>query len=196
MKVIKLFSASGLFLGACGIIIDPVITLLHSKKLRDDGGAQLSVCEVLNADAKGRPTFAVAQTLFSMAVGFSAVTIYEKKYVTIAIWAYINVLLELVSYGTPYSDHQLLHVGMNCITYTSALVMNLYTVVTLKDRGAKKWPRQFYVAAIIFAGLHFFLVGSDAIFLWSKNYYSFFILEMTGLYSYCMVQILFCNFIS
>ena len=192
MTIFKLLEASCLIIGACGIVLDPVITLVHSKKLPDDGGPQLSVCEVLYADAGGRPTFAVAQTLFSLTVAFSAVTAYEKKYLTIAIWIYINVLLELISYGTPYSGHQILHVGMNIIAYTSAFFMNVYTAAIVKSHR-KKWLRRVHVAAIIFAGAHLLLVGSDAVYAWSKDYYSFFVLEMTGLYSYCILQIIFIN---
>jgi hypothetical protein len=188
MKIVKILKASCLIIGACGIVLDPVITLVHSKRLPDDGGPQLTVCEVLYADAGGRPTFAVAQTLFSLTVAFSAVTAYENKYLTIAIWIYINVLLELISYGTPYSGHQILHVGMNIIAYTSAFFMNVYTAAIVKSK-------RIHVAAIILAGAHLLLVGSDAVYAWSKNYYSFFVLEMTGLYSYCILQIIFIHLV-
>lgn len=187
-------TASCLIIGALGILLDPVITLLHSKKLPDDGGPQLSVCEVLYADAGGRPTFAVAQTLFSATVAFSAVTTYEKKYSSIAVWVYINFFLEITSYGTPYSGHQIFHVGMNIIAYTSAFFMNVYAA-SIVESYSKKWLRTVHIAAIVFAGAHLVLVGTDAVYVWSKNYYSFFVLEMTGLYSYCILQIVFIKLI-
>ena len=175
-------------IGGAGILFDPWVTLLTSRRLDDDGGAQLTICEIMYNNAQGRPSFAVFQTLFASSVTFNALRWIQDS--TVAQWATVSLFIELFAYSTPYmnSPGKMQMISL-IINYLNILLLNFIDVQKMRESETQTLRTPILAMASIIT----VLVGIDSLETtnFTKQYHLYFALEWIGLVAYVVVQLYF-----
>ena len=177
-----------LWVGGVGLLLDPLVSLYTSKRLDDDGGNQLTICEIMYNNAQGRSSFAVFQTLFACAAMFSALRYLGNTRDALARWAITSLFIELFAYSTPYMQSPYrMHTLSLCVNYLNLLILNSVDVYYTTDVS------YFRITSLSLAWVAAILIGIDSIGAtnFTKQYHAYFFLEWIGLVGYVSVQLFF-----
>lgn len=184
-KALRYFLRFVIVLSSFVIILDPILGCAFDPKCKNDGSAQLTVCQVSNQ----RQLFAVGQSCFSLAVAVFVFMQFHRVAPNVAYTAVVSLSFQILSHAVPYTRGvwEKIHIACNSIAYVLTYAHHVNAAVVLFDES--NILCLVYVIELLLAGAIIVVLAADTIGALTRGYYTYYAEELFGLIMYVAIQI-------